>query len=116
MKANAVIGTTLMLCFSVTSLAAGELTDHQVMVDCNRSASGLLESYDSQLKSLKESRRLDLLGLVSDTCQSGYKAARDGMQQKDIQRYLSNNADNSGLPTGLMLDAVQRGYSIYNDQ
>ena len=81
-----------MACFADVAM-----DDHQLLVACNKKASSLAESFDSELKNLKESRRLDLLTLVSDSCQAGYKAAREGMQYKDIERYLTHDSSGSEL-------------------
>lgn len=96
-------------------MAAASLTEHQLLVSCNKKASSLVESFDGELQSLKESRRLDLLRLVSDGCQGGYKSARDGMQYKDIERYLTQESSNTELPVDIMLESVKAGYSLYNN-
>ncbi|CFQ73976.1 hypothetical protein ACPSVR_004280 [Yersinia enterocolitica] len=119
---------TLLFIASITSssLAAKSLTNHDVLVDCNKSASALVESYEKDVK-LRESKRLDLIDLISEGCQSGYKSAHDGMQYKDIERGIladakedSINLDgqslkSSELRVGLILASIQAGYYIYNN-
>ncbi len=109
-----------------SSLAAKNLTNHDVLVDCNKSASSLVESYEKDVK-LIESKRLDLISLISEGCQSGYKSAHDGMQYKDIERGIladarkeymdleGQNLKNSELRVGLILSPIQAGYYIYNN-
>ncbi|EOI7432029.1 hypothetical protein OZ691_000332 [Yersinia enterocolitica] len=119
---------TLIFITSITSssLAAKNLTNHDVLVDCNKSASSLVESYEKDVK-LIESKRLDLISLISEGCQSGYKSAHDGMQYKDIERGIladarkeymdldGQNLKNSELRVGLILSSIQAGYYIYNN-
>ncbi|ATM86681.1 TPA: hypothetical protein ACPZRY_004355 [Yersinia enterocolitica] len=119
---------TLIFITSITSssLAAKNLTNHDVLVDCNKSASSLVESYEKDVK-LIESKRLDLISLISEGCQSGYKSAHDGMQYKDIERGIladarkeymdldGQNLKNSELRVGLILASIQAGYYIYNN-
>lgn len=107
----------IILTFSATpSLASEELSAHQLLVSCNKEASSLVESFDSELKTLKESRRLDLLTLVSDGCQGGYRAARDGMQYKDLERYLlKQDSEGIELPVMLIVSSVKRGYEMYSN-
>ncbi|HEC1649038.1 TPA: hypothetical protein R1156_000946 [Yersinia enterocolitica] len=109
-----------------SSLAAKNLTNHDVLVDCNKSASSLVESYEKDVK-LIESKRLDLISLISEGCQSGYKSAHDGMQYKDIERGIladarkeymdleGQNLKDSELRIGLILASIQAGYYIYNN-
>ncbi|MDU5552595.1 MAG: hypothetical protein E6051_22900 [Citrobacter freundii] len=115
MKLKSIYTVLISIASCLPLMAAASLTEHQLLVSCNKKASSLVESFDGDLQSLKESRRLDLLRLVSDGCQGGYKSARDGMQYKDIERYLTQESSNSELPTDLMLESVKAGYSIYNN-
>ncbi|MGV3346418.1 hypothetical protein ACGVWS_12005 [Enterobacteriaceae bacterium LUAb1] len=114
-KYIAFVFTIFLSSYSFPSLSQKILTSHQVLVECNKSASNLVELYDIELKSLKESRRLDLLILVSDACKGGYRSASEGMQYKDIERYLTSNTTGSELPIGLMLAAVKKGYAMYSN-
>ena len=115
MKLKSIYTFLISIASCLPLVAAASLTEHQLLVSCNKKASSLVESFDGDLQSLKESRRLDLLRLVSDGCQGGYKSARDGMQYKDIERYLTQESSNSELPIDLMLESVKAGYSIYNN-
>ncbi|MGL0761229.1 hypothetical protein ACJO73_07080 [Citrobacter freundii] len=115
MKFKSIYTVLILIASCLPLMATASLTEHQLLVSCNKKASYLVESFDGDLQSLKESRRLDLLRLVSDGCQGGYKSARDGMQYKDIERYLTQESSNSELPIDLMLESVKAGYSIYNN-
>lgn len=113
MKIKVMATLIVSLSSSMTCFADADMNDHQLLVACNKKASSLVESFESELKNLKESRRLELLALVSDGCQGGYKAAKDGMQYKDIERYFTHDAASSDLPVGLILESVKSGYSLY---
>lgn len=115
MKLKSLYAVLISIASYMPLIAAASLTEHQLLVSCNKKASSLVESFDGDLQNLKESRRLDLLRLVSDGCQGGYKSARDGMQYKDIERYLTKESSQSELPVDLMLESVKAGYSLYNN-
>ena len=115
MNFKVIASAVITLCVSMPSMASVELSKRQVLVECNKSASKLVDSYESELKSLKESRRLDLISLVSEGCQGGYESASEGKQYKDIERYLTSTSQGSELTMGLMLDSVQQGFKLYGD-
>lgn len=98
------------------SMATKTLNQQQVLVGCNESASDLVGGFESELNSLKESKRLELITLVSDACRLGYRSSGEGMQYKDVERYLKSTAHDSDLPIELLLSAVKRGYSMQKYQ
>lgn len=109
------------VCFS-----EGGLTSHQVLADCNRAASSLVDSYEKDVP-LKESERFDTLQIISMTCQKGYQSAYDGIQYEDIERGVLSSAKsqkdklkgeskkNTESRAGLVLSAIQSGYYIYHN-
>lgn len=116
----------LLTAFPFYCLSAGGLTSHQVLADCNRTASSLVGSYEKDVP-LQESKRLDLLQLISGVCQQGYQNAYDGIQYEDIERDVLSNAQkhegeingeskkNINNRVGLVLSAFQSGYYIYHN-
>ncbi|MCL6336229.1 hypothetical protein EXT66_20880 [Pectobacterium carotovorum subsp. carotovorum] len=116
----------LLLLAPAVCFSEGGLTSHQVLVDCNRVASSLVGSYEKDVP-LQESKRLDLLQIISGTCQHGYKNAYDGMQYEDVERDVLSNAKNhsnelkgeskknANNRVGLVLAAIQSGYYIYHN-
>ncbi|QKJ58800.1 hypothetical protein [Serratia fonticola] len=126
MKKLSLVITLALFSLAFSSSAAKKLSDHQVLVDCNKSASALVEFYEKEVK-LKESRRLDLIEIISGACQYGYQSAQDGMQYKDIERGIIADArkeapdyedqDPAVLErrVGLILASIQAGFYIFNN-
>lgn len=118
--------SVLLLLAPLTCFSEAQLTSHQVLADCNRAASSLVESYEKDVP-LEESERFDTLQIISMTCQKGYQSAYDGIQYEDIERSVLSSAKNQKNKlkseskkntenrAGLVLSAIQSGYYIYHN-
>lgn len=123
---NNLVSALVLLSITFSSSAAKKLSDQEALVDCNKSASVLVESYEKEVK-LIESKRLDLLNMVSEFCQNAYGLARDGMQYKDIERGILADVRKEALDyqdqdpavlerrVGLMLASIRAGFYIFDN-
>lgn len=126
MKKLSLVITLSLLSLAFSTSAAKKLSDQEVLVDCNKSASVLVESYEEEVK-LIESKRLDLINMVSEFCQNAYGLARDGMQYKDIERGILADVRKEALDyedqdpavlerrVGLMLASIRAGFYIFDN-
>jgi hypothetical protein len=118
--------TLALLTFASSSSAAKKLSDQEVLRDCDKSASILVEIYEKEAKVI-EQNRLGLLSLISESCQKSYQAAYVGVQYADVERDFIANARKTVLSledqrpelnewrVGLIVASSKAGYYIFDN-
>ncbi|ATM78774.1 hypothetical protein CRN79_24380 [Serratia fonticola] len=126
MKKLCLVITLALLPVAFSSSAEKKLTEHEVLVACNKSSSKLVESYEKEIK-FPESKLLDILENTSNVCQTAYQSASDGMKYKDIERattaiarkeYLKRKDQDPAVLESrfrLILDSIQVGFYLFEN-